>query len=576
MATGKSGYFDLSTTKSNVKVRVNWSETYDISTNASVVQIDSVQVMALSPYGYYGYTYYPDGSVKVAGTAVATFTSATPSHSVRIAAQDTWYSISGAPYKSGSISHNADGSKSVTIAVDITGYEPDGDGDSGWNASDSKTVELTTIPRASTIGATDANVGATSIIAVNRKSTAYTHSIAYKFGSLSGYINADGETVSSEVKITETNIAFSIPTSWYDQIGNAQSGVCTLTCKTYSGSTQIGNAQTATFTVTASQSASAPTVSGTVKDTNTTTTALTGSADKLVRYFSEALCTISATAKNGASITEKTVNGNAISGTSYTIGTVETGEFVFEAKDSRGYTGMARVSKTLVEYIKLTETLSCTRDDPTSGNATLMVTGNYFNGSFGAKSNALTIKYRIGTSGNWITVESGYVQYSAVGYIATVPLSGLDYQISHRIYVTVEDRLMSLSKSVAVDRGIPVAHWGENDFCVEALLLARAGQTTTVSGSNLYSSDSDNDETALEAWLDNHLSQMPPFSTRALLIKCYPALGTGSRISGWLYRDREANYAVFWGITYTGYGTVYSKVKNNGTWRATKSLTIGG
>ena len=85
---------------------------------------------------------------------------------------------------------------------------------------------------------------------------------------------------------------------------------------------------------------------------------------------------ISATAKNGASITEKSVNGNAISGTSITMDAVETGEFVFEAKDSRGYTGMARVSKMLVEYIKLTETLSCTRDDPTSGNATLMVTGN--------------------------------------------------------------------------------------------------------------------------------------------------------------------------------------------------------
>ena len=103
------------------------------------------------------------------------------------------------------------------------------------------------------------------------------------------------------------------------------------------------------------------------------------------------------------------------------------------------------------------------------------------------------------------------------------------------------------------------------------------GQTVIIGGgSSQYSSDTDNDESALEAWLDNHLRQMPAFSARALLINCYPALGTGSRISGWLYRDRDTNYAVFWGITYTGYGTVYSKAKNGGTWRATKSLTIGG
>lgn len=571
MATGKSGYFDLSTTKANVKVRINWSETYEISTNASVPQIDSVQVMALSPYGYYGYTYYPDGSIKIGGNTVVTFKPATPSHSVRVAAQDAWYSISGAPYTSGSISHNADGSKSVTIAVDITGYTNDGSGDSGWRATGSKTVELTTIPRASTIGATDANVGATSIIAVNRKSTAYTHSVAYKFGSLSGYINADGETVSSEVKITETNIAFSIPTSWYDQIGSAQSGVCTLTCKTYSGSTQIGNAQTETFTVTASQSASAPTVSGTVKDTNTTTTALTGSADRLVRYFSAAQCTISATAKNGASITEKTVNGNAISGTSITMDAVETGEFVFEAKDSRGYTGMARVSKTLVEYIKLTETLSCTRDDPTSGNATLMVTGNYFNGSFGAKSNALTIKYRIGTSGSWYAVAAGDISYSAVGYIATVALSGLDYQKSHRIYVTVEDKLMSLSKSMAVDKGIPIAHWGENDFCVERMLFAYNSQTVSVSG-HYYNGSSDTSETALNTWLDNQMSGMTDMSVRDVAFRS-GAFGTGAVFYGRLCRH-NANYAVLYGFNYVGYALV--KYRDSNGWQAAKKQLIGG
>ena len=575
MATGKSGYFDLSTTKNNVRVRINWAETYDIASNTSdTVQITSVQVMAVSPYGYYGYTYYPDGTIKIGGSTVVTFNSATPSHSVRVAAQDTWYSISGAPYKSGAIAHNADGTKSVTIAVDITGYTNDGSGDSGWRASGSKTVELTAIPRASTIGATDANVGATSIIAVNRKSTAYTHSIAFEFGSLTGYINADGEVVSSEVTHTATNIAFAVPTSWYNQIGSAQSGICTLTCKTYSGSTQIGDAQTAAFTVTASQSASAPTVSGTVKDTNATTTALTGNADKLVRYFSNAQCTISATAKNGASITAKSVNGISISGTSCTISAVETGEFVFEATDSRKYTGVAKVVKDLIEYIKLTANVTCSRDDPTSGNATLMVTGNYFNGSFGSMVNTLTIKYRIGTSGSWVTAASGKIVYSSVGYIATIPLSGLDYQSQHRIYVDVSDKLMQLSKSVPVDRGIPIAHWGENDLCVEGMFFTRAGHTVEHYGTDCwYYSASDNDEKSLEAWMDGHLSEMPAYSSRTLVFACYPAI-SGPRICGTLYRDETTNNAVFYGASYGGNGTIFVKAKLTGTWAAMKKLAL--
>lgn len=463
MATGKSGYFDLSTTKTNVKVRVNWSETYDVSANTSTIQITSIQVMAVSPYGYYGYTYYPDGTAKINGATVATFKSATPSHRVRIEAQDTWYAISGAPYTSEPISHNTDGSKSVAIAIDITGYSSDGSGDSGWKASGSKTVKLTTIPRASTIGATDANVGASSTITVNRKSTSYTHTIAYKFGSLSGYINADGEAVTAETKITATNIAFTVPTSWYNQIPSAKSAVCTLTIKTYSGSTQIGDAQTATFTVTASQSACAPTVSGTVEDTNSTTTALTGSADTLVRYFSAALCTIDASAKNGATLDEKSVNGNAISDTSYTIGAVETGDFVFYARDSRGYSNQVTVSKALIEYIKLTANVTCTRDDPTSGAATLRITGNYFNGSFGNEDNALTIQYKIG-SGDTVTAAAADITYTDTGYTAQISLSGLDYQSQYRVSVTIADKLMSLSKTATLKKGIPLADWGENDW----------------------------------------------------------------------------------------------------------------
>ena len=73
------------------------------------------------------------------------------------------------------VAHNSDGSKSITIAASAWG--PSGTSYSGMQTVGSGTAVLDNIPRASTIGATDANIGATSMIAVNRKSSAYTHSI---------------------------------------------------------------------------------------------------------------------------------------------------------------------------------------------------------------------------------------------------------------------------------------------------------------------------------------------------------------------------------------------------------------
>lgn len=456
MATGVSGYFDITATK-NITVRVKYAETYDISSNKTTALNITLLV---SSSNYYGHTYYIDGPLSVDGTVVKEFSSSSGENSVRIAAQNTFYEVGGGPWTPSAISHNADGSKSVKISIAIKGYTTGGNGANGWSASGEKTIALTTIPRASTVTATDANVGAVSAITVNRKATSYTHSIAYKFGSLSGYIDADGNTVSSEKKLTATSIGFSIPTSWYDQLTGAAQATCTLTCKTYSGSTQIGDTQTTTFTVTASQSASAPSVSGTVKDTNSTTKTLTGSNAKLVRYYSTATCTITATAKNSATITEKYINGTLVEDDSLVIENVEASEFVFMAKDSRGYSAQTKVTPTVIPYIKLTVNATCERSDPTSGKATLKISGNYFNGSFGSEDNTLTLQYKI-NSGSYKTVTPTLKDNT---YSITVSLTGLDYDSSHTIKVKSTDKLATVYKSVTVKKGIPIADWGESDF----------------------------------------------------------------------------------------------------------------
>lgn len=482
MASGKSGYVEFSSSVSWGTVRVYWSETYDAATNKSTVTIESIRVKSTN---WYGVTYYPDGVLKVNGVKVASFYSNLGTTLVRVGAQGNWYSIVDSTDTSkvitaslNNIAHNDDGSK--TVSIELTGnrfnnfcfFTTSDEYGSGWSVNDSKSITLTTIPRASTIGASAANIGEASTITVTRKATAYTHSIKYKFGDLSGYINADGSASTSEVKISATSISFTVPTSFYAEIPDATSGTCTLTCTTYSGSTKIGNSQTTTFKATASKSACAPTVSGTVVDSNEATIRLTGNKNKLIRYMSNALCTITAKAKNSATIETKKIGGTAVTGNTRTINSIEASSVSFVATDSRGYSTTKRVTLSLVEYIKLTVNVQLQRTDPTSGNAILTIWGDYFNGSFGAVENNLTIRFRLKkSSGSYGNYQDVTAVLDGNSYSAEIALSGLDYESAYTVSVTATDSIMNGSKEATVSQGIPVFDWGENDFRFNLALL---------------------------------------------------------------------------------------------------------
>lgn len=465
------------------------------------------------------------------------------------------------------IAHNTDGSKKLSVAFSIdmakAPYTP------GPINVTGKSMTLTPIPRASTIGATDSNIGATSMIAVNRKSSGYTHSIAYKFGTLSGYITESGGVSTAESKFTNTSIAFTVPTSFYAQIPNAKTGTCTLTIRTYSDTTQIGDAQTCTFTATAAEADCKPTVSGAVVDSNDVTKALTGDDSKLVRYYSTALCTITATAKNSATISSKTIGGTAVSGTTRSIPNVESGNVVFEAKDSRGYSASDTVNATMVSYVKLTNNATGYRTDPTSGNASLTIKGNYYNGSFGAVDNALEIKYRIG-NGEYVTVTP---TISGNTYTAETNLSGLDYTQAYKLEVVVTDNLESVAKNVTIGKGIPVFDWGENDMDIHVPLTVgdavTLDNTLTVGGiisahkfiqcgEILITPSASNTPTSGTVTFDTPFPGTPiviatPFSsvpgTKMFGVSVHKISSTGFNI--WITREDIVTTKVYWAAIYT-------------------------
>lgn len=354
--------------------------------------------------------------------------------------------------------HNDDGNKTVSVEIEVwtdsNPYLP-------IYISGSGQVKLTQILRESTISATDANIGAVSMIAVNRKSAAYTHSIRYAFGGLSGYITADGGVSASEVKLSSTYIGWTLPESFYAQIPNAKSGKCTLTCKTYSGSTQIGSAKTCTLTCVASESDCAPQVTASVAASDPITATLTGSSAKLIRYCSDALCTIAATARNSATLRQKRIAGQVIDGTSRTIPAIEADAVTFDATDSRGYTAAVTVAVDLVPYVKLTCRASSARETPTGDKVMLYISGSYYNGSFGAASNALTLKYKVDGASAWTEVTPTITDNT---YSAQVELTGISYNETHALSVVATDKLSTVQVSDTIKRGVPVFDWGEEDF----------------------------------------------------------------------------------------------------------------
>lgn len=118
--------------------------------------------------------------------------------------------------------------------------------------------------------------------------------------------------------------------------------------------------------------------------------------------------------------------------------------------------------------MKLTNNPEGKRTDPTSGNAVLTISGNYYNGSFGAAENTLEIQYGIAVSGeevgSYMVVPTEDISLDGDTYSVQIPLSGLDYESAFDVVVIVSDQLEIVEKTAVINKGIPIANWGKNNF----------------------------------------------------------------------------------------------------------------
>jgi hypothetical protein len=366
------------------------------------------------------------------------------------------------------ITHNADGTAKVYINGTIA--------DSSKSTTSGFSKALPTIARMSTMTATRANIGEVSQLTITQRNTAYTHSIKYQFGELSGYILADGTTTDVETKFSETSIGFVIPPSFYEQIPGAKEGQVTLTITTYNGDTKIGSAQTTFYVDVADNEENRPNLTVSVVDINETTKALTDVDTKLIKGHSTASISYEASGNNFATITSVTLNGATVTISPVIIPYFSDEKIEVIATDSRTFTTKKTPDYTLIEYFDPTISIKAKRTGPTEDEILLSFSGNIFNKSFGSVMNELSLSwvYRIKNEEEWIiggtfTKDTDYVIadnffHSGTGESESAISLGelFSYENNYEIGVVYSDKLFGpVTTATVVSKGKPILNWND-------------------------------------------------------------------------------------------------------------------
>lgn len=144
----------------------------------------------------------------------------------------------GECYKNGRINvpHNADGTKTLSFSIRMDEVTGNYSGDT-WkygSTSSSGSINLTTIPRASSISVTSGSgtkPGGGSInLSISRASSAFTHTVTWSYHDLTG-------TVGTGIG---TSATWDVPLSFIEKSPSADSWM-TFICKTYNNGTEIGS-----------------------------------------------------------------------------------------------------------------------------------------------------------------------------------------------------------------------------------------------------------------------------------------------------------------------------------------------
>ena len=334
MATASSGAFETSVYDAAGsaypnRIRIEWSSSQSVANNTSTIY------WTVKSAGGTGnsYSYVMAGPVTVNIAGVTVFSRS-----------DRFEMHVGETLGSGSftLTHNTDGTKSFsawaeaaiyTYAVSSTRY--------GYS------VDLPQIPRKSTVTASNATLGNTVSININRASSSFTHTIRWAFGNKSSTI---------ATKTSNTSVLFPTYVDLALEIPNSTTGTCTIYCDTYSGDTLVG---TTTYNITLTVPSNIiPTIrsfTSSIASTNPPGCGLYVKNNSTVKW------TVSVSGAKGSTIKKCVISGpnlsyetnsssNSYSATSSTLTTFGEKTYTVTVTDSRGRSASMTKNITVVDY----------------------------------------------------------------------------------------------------------------------------------------------------------------------------------------------------------------------------------
>lgn len=358
------------------------------------------------------------------------------------------------------IPHNADGTKTFRVEINAA-VGASGINAIGWDNFDLDAITIAKITSLTDVFTDDGN----PTIYYSNPLGEYVESIE----ACISFTGGNDDIPYREISRTGTSYTFNLTDDERDTLRSllydGTSGIVRFYIRTTDGSYRNWDYKNATVRFTNYM----PTSSPTVTDGNDVTYALTGSRNKLIRYYSEAEYSINGEGKKGAYIvTQYARNGETtLEYESGTFTNVTSNTFYFSVTDNRGYTTNNFVvfnDGNFIEYVKPTCHIKVTI--PEAGKSTLTISGVCFNGSFGAKNNNLQFQYTIRENDGIASTYSISTTptFDGNNYSLTYTITGLNQSSKYTIGAIVKDSLAEAHSETRSVGAISVFDWSKDDF----------------------------------------------------------------------------------------------------------------
>ena len=289
----------------------------------------------------------------------------------------------------------------------------------------------------------------------------YTNTLAVKYGN-STYLTISGLSWSKGTADRTVTLTVEQRTTLLNAMSSTKSFTGTFAVSSFSGSMQIGSTSSKTAAVQTTAN-SAPTISDfTYADSYSTTKNLTGNDQLLIQDYSTLKVTPgTATAKNGASISNYTVSCNGLSvsnstGAALTVGKItKSGNITVTlmVTDSRGYTATVSKTITVIPYTKpKISSIMLRRTNEIESEMQLKFSGSISAVSVDGtqKNSVVYVRYRYKKTsetdyGSYTSIVSATTKSGTSFSYSNLELCSLDANSSYDFHLQIQDKLYSLS-----------------------------------------------------------------------------------------------------------------------------------